>query len=178
MNDQTRDKLRKSYFLFYVWVILNTILFIAGNVFVAISVLAQGMENSINYVGIISGGFIGFFIGIIQWIILWRNFSVSPLWILSCIVGFAAYYASSWYLGAIIMGLSQQLLLWKKVNDSFRWLFLSIASYGVSGLLLLHQETFCFYGTVYGFLTGILLIWYKEKSLAKKQNLQVDTYSG
>jgi hypothetical protein len=174
-RNQLPENMKKTYSLFYLWFFINMILFITCNILAGFALLAQGTENSINIVGAISGSFIGLFIGLIQWVILWKNFSISPLWILSCIIGFALYYAVNWYSGAIVMGIFQQLLLRSKVKDNYLWAIVSVVSIGISGLLLLRSETLCFYGAAYGFATGALLIWYKDK-LINSQKEEVLNY--
>jgi hypothetical protein len=174
-RNQIPENMKKNYSLFYLWFFVNTILFITCNILAGFTLLAQEAENSINILGAISGGFIGLFIGLIQWVILWKNFSISPLWIFSCIIGFSLYYAVNWYSGAIAMGIFQQLLLRSKVKDNYLWAIVSVISIGISGLLLLRSETLCLYGTAYGFATGALLIIYKDK-LTNSQKEEVINY--
>jgi hypothetical protein len=168
-NNYYPESTKKSYTLFLAWVFLNAILLITSNVLIAFVLLGQGVESSVNLIGLIFGGFVGLFIGLGQWFILKRNFSISSLWILSCVLGFAAYYAIGWIACVIIMGLIQQWLIHQKTSDTFLWFAVSFISLGLSGLLLLREGTVCYYGVAYGVLTGALLVWYKD-TLSKRQN--------
>jgi hypothetical protein len=163
LEKQSPQTILKSYSLFFIWFFLHAILLLTCNVLSAFTLLGQGEENSLNFVGAISGGIVGLVVGLIQWLILWRYFSVSPLWIITCIIGFAVYYAVNWYSGAILMGVLQQMLLRVKVQDSFRWFLVSIPSLGLGGLLLLNTNTFCLYGAAYGLPTAALLSWYLDR---------------
>ena len=167
LKNQSAESIIKSYSLFFIWFFLHSILLLTCNVLAGFTLLAQGEENSLNFTGLISGGIIGLFVGLVQWLILRWYFSISPLWIVSCMVGFAVYYAVNWYSGAILMGVFQQLLFRDKVKDSFRWFIVSVLSMGLSGWLLLSPETFCLYGAAYGLLTAGLLSWYQEKLHSK-----------
>ena len=169
-KSQSSESMLKSYPLFFIWFFLHAILLLTCNVLAGFTLLAQGDENSLNLIGLISGGFIGLFIGFVQWLILRRYFSISLLWIISCVIDFGVYYAVNWYSGAILMGVFQQLLLRNKVNDSFLWFTISFISIGVSGLLLLRPETLCLYGAAYGLPTAGLLAWYQDKSSSKRVN--------
>ena len=176
LKNPSSESLLKSHPLFVIWFFLHAVLLLTCNVLAGFTLLAQGEQNSLNFMGLISGGVIGLFVGFIQWLILRRYFSISPLWIISCIMGFAAYYAVNWYTGAILMGGFQQLLLRDKVNDSFRWFVASVLGFGISGLLLLQPDTLCFYGAAYGLPTAGLLMWYQDKLQSKPLDDAPDEY--
>jgi hypothetical protein len=167
LKNQSSESLIKSHPLFVIWFFLHSILLLTCNVLAGFTLLAQGEENSVNFLGLFSGGLIGLFVGFVQWLILRRYFSISTLWILSCVVGFSVYYAVNWYSRAILMGAFQQLLLRDKVKDSFRWFAVSVISIGISGLLLLRPDTLCLYGAAYGLPTAGLLMWYQDKLQSK-----------
>ncbi len=175
-KNQSSESLIKSYPLFVIWFFLHAVLLLTCNILAGFTLLAQGEQNSLNFMGLISGGIIGLFVGFIQWLILRWYFSISPLWIFSCILGFAAYYAVNWYTGAILMGAFQQLLLRDKVKDSFRWFTVSVLGFGISGLLLLRADTLCLYGVAYGLPTAGLLMWYQDKLQSKSLADAPDEY--
>jgi hypothetical protein len=154
--------MKKSSVLFYRWFFLNAILFLSHNILTGL-LFARGVKDPDNLIGLISGGLTGLLIGVVQWFILRQYFSMSPLWILSCLIGFALYYAVNWYLGSILLGIFGQFLLRSQTKDAFLWFAASIIGLGISGLLLFKPETLFLSSAVYGLPTGILLAWYQDR---------------
>ena len=174
LTTQNPNNLKKSFGLFLLWFVLNSFLWAICNTLVGyVNYGVFGFQNTNNPVGFISGILVGFIIGLIQWVILSRNFSVSPLWILSCVIGFPAHYTINWIAAASLMGVFQQFLIKRKLNDSFLWfiaLFIGIGLNG-EGLRLMGDSdaiasicfVFFFFSAAYGFPTALVLGWYKFK---------------
>ena len=169
---QNAIKRKKSNELFWLWFFLNTFLWISVHTLVGfVNFGLFGLESMGGIVGFISGIVAGFFIGLIQWIILSRNFSVSLLWILSTVLGFSLYYTINWYTGVLIMGALQQFLIKKRINDPFLWGTALFAGVGMSQVLtdmanspLLLDLSFYFSSIAYSLPQGILLVLYKRNS--------------
>ena len=163
---------KRSYELFWLWFILNSFLWVMVHTLAGyVSIGLFGLESTGGIVGFISGIVAGLFIGLVQWLILSRNFSVSPLWVLSTVLGFSLYYTINWYTGVIIMGVFQQFLIKRRINDPFLWGAALFAGVGMSQVLtelanspLLLNLTFYFSSIAYGLPQGILLILYKRNS--------------
>ena len=174
LENQNSYGLKKPLGLFILWFVLNTLLWVTCNTLVGFIIYGVlGFQNTNNPVGFILGIIVGLIIGLVQWVILSRNFSVSPLWILSCIVGFPAHYTLNWIVAAIIMGTFQQFLLSRKLNDSFLWFIALLIALGINGEGLRRigdsAVLLCLIAFMYGFPTGLVLGWYKHKVNAKQQ---------
>jgi hypothetical protein len=173
LENQNSYGLKKPFGLFIFWFVLNSLLWVTCNTLVGfINFGVFGFQSTNNPVGFILGIIVGFIIGLVQWVILSRNFSISPLWILSCIIGFPAHYTLNWIAAAIIMGTFQQFLLRRKLNDSFLWFIALFIALGINGEGLRRAgdsgALICLIAFGYGFPTGLVLAWYKHKVNAKQ----------
>ena len=180
LPERDKHNLKKPYGLFFLWLILNSFLWLPFHVLVGyINLGIFGYQNSSSPVGFIAGIVGGLVFGLMQWLILSRHFAISPLWILSCVIGFTAYYMINWYSGAILMGVYQQYLIKQKLGDPILWFIAVFVGLGINRLLITMESlsylsmsiclSFFVYGGAYALPPSILLYWYKYRLNAKSE---------